>query len=244
MEPDNISYIDEHTDLDNKDDFDTDGILGCDGNIYAIDICYQVQKVDTLARTVSVTYEMANDIGHVNPLVGPDQCIYWLQKNFVSRIMKFDPVTQEQWYFPIEGYNGVEGWSGGALADDGVIYYAPFRAFRVLAIDPFRDLSVTIKDNIRLYPQELGRLFVQTGESYRESLFDSAVRKFGHDKAVGLLDECLPSDDELGDEMASDGIPLFILAASRDVGDDGVGGAPLDVIYHLMRRNVQGLLSD
>ena len=136
------------------------------------------------------------------------------------------------------------GWYGGALADDGVIYFAPGSAGRVLAIDPFRELSVTVKDNMRLYPKELGRLFVQTGETYRESLFDSAVRKFGHDRAFGLLDECLPSDDEWGDKMALDGIPLFMLAASSGVGNDGVGGARLDVIYHLMRRNVQGLLSN
>ncbi len=82
-----------------------------------------------------------------------------------------------------------------------------------------------------LYPQQLGRLFVQTGESYKESLFDSAVRKFGHDRAFGLLDECMALDD----------VPMFMLAASRDVGDDGVGGAPLFVIYHLVRRNLHGL---
>ncbi len=51
-------------------------------------------------------------------------------------------------------------------------------------------------------------------------------------------------DDEWVDEMALGGIPLFMLAASSDVGNDGFGGARLDVIYHLMRRNVQGLLSD
>ena len=67
----------------------------------------------------------------------------------------------------------------------------------------------------------------------KKSLFDSAVRKFGHDKAFGLL-------DEWGGQALS-GVPLFMLAASNGV--DGTGGAPLDVIYHLMKRNVHGLFS-
>jgi hypothetical protein len=70
------------------------------------------------------------------------------------------------------------------------------------------------------------------------------VRKYGYDRAFGSLDECLPSDDEWG-KMALDGVPMFVLAASRGVRFDGIGGgAPLDVIYRLVRRNFHGLFSD
>jgi hypothetical protein len=240
MEPENSSYISGP-----NAEFRTDGVLECDGNIYALDDCGYVLKLDTSARTVSA---IRNDTpeydDYCNPIVGPDQCIYWLHCS-PNGILRFDPVTQEPPSLIVLGDGSKEwGWVGGALADDGVIYYAPYNASRVLAVDPFRELSVAFKDNMRLYPQELGRLFVQTGESYRESLFDSALRKFGHDRAFGLLDECLTSDNECCDEMALDGIPLFMLAASNGVGNEGVGGARLDVIYHLMRRNVQGLLRD
>jgi hypothetical protein len=244
MEPENISYI-----SGSNAEFKSDGVLGCDGNIYALIDCGYVLKLDTSARTVSFirndTFEYDEYDDYYDPVVGPDQCIYWLQCS-PAGIVRFDPVTQQPPSFIVLGDCSEEwGWLGGALADDGVIYYAPLSDSRVLAIDPFRELSATIKDNMRLYPQELGRLFVETGESYRESLFDSAVRKFGHDRAFGLLDECLPlGGDECGDKMVLDGIPLFMLAASSSVGNEGVGGARLDVIYHLMRRNVQGLLSD
>jgi hypothetical protein len=114
-----------------------------------------------------------------------------------------------------------------------------------------------MKQMIRSNPDEMGRLFVK--ETYNnESLSDSAVRKFGFASALRVLDECLPSDNEW-DELhrnsdcvlsfvlaASSGrkrrrsydcAPLFVLAASGDVGD-----VPLGVIYHLARRNVDGLL--
>jgi hypothetical protein len=85
---------------------------------------------------------------------------------------------------------------------------APFHASRVLAIDPFRQLSVTIKnDYMSLYPQELGRSFVHTGESCRESLFDSVVRKFGHDRAYGLLDEWRG----WGEVALDTCVPMFVL---------------------------------
>ena len=34
------------------------------------------------------------------------------------------------------------------------------------------------------------------------------------DRAIGLLDECLPTDDERGD-MAMDDVPMFILQLQR-----------------------------
>jgi hypothetical protein len=106
---------------------------------------------------------------------------------------------------------------GGDLAIDGVIYCAPAFADRVLVIDPLRELSITMKQMIRSYPDELGRLFVQNKEPYSESLFEGAVRKFGFARALHLLDECLPSDDECAESQSSfDSVPLVKLEASGD----------------------------
>jgi hypothetical protein len=68
-------------------------------------------------------------------------------------------------------------WNGGALATDGVIYCIPYCSTQVLAIDPFKEISMTLQNNFRQHPQELGRLFVK-GEG-DETFYDSAVRKFG-----------------------------------------------------------------
>jgi hypothetical protein len=136
-----------------------------------------------------------------------------------------------------------------------VIYCAPAIADRILAIDPLRELSMTVKKMIRSYPAEIGRLFVQNNEPYSESLFESAVRKFGFARALRLLDECLPSDNECAESQSSfDSVPLVKLEASGGkkrkrsfnnmpaTSGGNVGDVPLSVIYHLVRRNVHGLL--
>jgi hypothetical protein len=263
MEPENISYFgnDEQKSLNQ---FDTDGVLGNDGHIYALNKNGQVLKVDTSARTVDLIGEGLHKCGSAHPIIGLDQCIYWPPAQNTKGVLKFDPVTQQP-----PSYAGSdiilnwdnEEWIGGALASDGVIYCAPFFSNRVLAIDPLRELSMTMKKKMILYPDELGRLFVQNNESYSESLFGSAVRKFGFARALCLLDECLPSEDEVTEHQcssdsvplfvldaasgemkrkrSSDSVPLFVLAAS---GGRNVGDVPLSVIYHLVRRNVHGLL--
>ena len=73
-------------------------------------------------------------------------------------------------------FSHICGWRGGALADDGLIYCAPFNT-----------PSITINESMRLYPDELVRLFVQNGEYYEESLYESTVRKFGDHKALMSL---------------------------------------------------------
>jgi hypothetical protein len=164
MEPENISYFDINT--GSNVEFDTDGVLGCDGNIYTLTYFGEVLKIDTSACTVSVISNKVVDRSDgCSPIVGPDQCIYWSQHS-ENGILRFDPVTQELTSSPLglDHGNALYGWRGGALADDGIIYYAPYCARRVLAVDSFRELSVTFKDNMTLYPQQLGRLFVQTGE--------------------------------------------------------------------------------
>ena len=262
MEPENISYIANDGNLDHI--FESDGVLGNDGHIYALNGSGQVLKVDTSAQTIDLIGErLFDDQGHfTQPIIGLDQCIYWPTRDFRGRVLKFDPVTQHPPSFvgssttDTNDYNkNVHGWLGGALASDGVIYYAPFLCNQVLAIDPLRELSVTMKQMFRSYPNELGRLFLQNNESYRESLFESAVRKFGFERALCLLDECLPTDDEWAERQSSfDSVPLVKLEASGGkkrkrssdnlpaVSVENVGDVPLSVIYHLVRRNVNGLL--
>jgi hypothetical protein len=226
-----------------------------------------MMKVDTSAHTMtSIGLSTPRAGNRTQPIIGLDQCIYWPPENEKYRVLKFDLVTQSICdYGPdyIEEYdNDFVDWSGGALASDGVIYCAPALANRVLVIDPLRELSVTMKQKMIFNPDELGRLFVQNNESYSESLFESAVRKFGFARALRLLDECLPSDDEWAERHRSfgsvplvklvalggrkrkrsfDSVPLFVLAASGG-RNGGVGDVPLSVIYHLVRKNVHGLL--
>ena len=88
--------------------------------------------------------------------------------------------------------------------------------------------------------QELDRLFVKSGRSFRETLFDSTVRTFGHGCAFGLQDERLPRDDEWAGPPLDD-VPMFMLAASSDEGSGFIGGATLNVNYHLARRNLNKL---
>ena len=64
----------------------------------------------------------------------------------------------------------------------------------------------------------------------------STVRTFGHGCAFSFLDKCLPSDNEWAGGQLLDGVPMFTLTASSDEGRGGIGGATLDLIYHLVRR--------
>jgi outer membrane protein assembly factor BamB len=259
MDPESISHfgIDEEA-FDDLSDFNhtfsSDGVLGNDGHIYALNNTKQVLKIDTSERKVSyIGKELEWNLDFSQPILGLDQCIYWPLGNLDSRVLKFDPATQQPPSFVVCW--GDCGWVGGALASDGVIYCAPSDANYVLAIDPLRELSMTMKKMIRSYPDEIGRLFVQNNEPYSESLFESAVRKFGFARALRLLDECLPSDNEWAESQSSfDSVPLFVQSASggkkRKRSSDNVpatsggnvGDVPLSVIYHLVRRNVHGLL--
>jgi outer membrane protein assembly factor BamB len=249
MEPENISHFGNDTALNHG--FAGGGVLGNDGHIYALSNNGSVLKVDTSARTVSSIGESFDESRFTQPIIGLDQCIYW-PPGHTTRVLKFDPTTQQP-----PSYIGPDtpeiigsGWIGGALASDGVIYCAPSCASQVLAIDPLRELSMTMNEMMMLYPDELGRLFVPNNETYSESLYESAVRKFGFARALRLLDECLPSDDEWAErhstfdglelvkreaasgdrkrKRSSDCVPLFVLAASDG---SNVGDVPLIVIY-------------
>jgi hypothetical protein len=172
--------------------------------------------------------------GH--PIVGVDKCIYWPPRD-ANRVLKFDPETQ---HLPsLMGDDLGEGhiykWLHGALATDGAIYCLPSaEANQILVIDPFKELAMTMQNNIPTYPEELGRLFAKDG--CNETFYNSAVRKFGIDKVFKfLVEECLPSDGEWADNFSGN-LPLFMIAASCEI-------SAVSVIYHLLRRNVHDALS-
>jgi hypothetical protein len=121
-----------------------------------------------------------------------------------------------------------------------VIYCAPAFADRVLAIDPLRELSITMKKMIRSYPDELDRLSVQNKKPYSKSLFESAARKFGFTRAFRVLDECLLSGDECAERHRSfDNVPLVKLSASGDKNRKrSLDNVPLFVLAASGGRNV------
>jgi hypothetical protein len=209
-----------------------------DGHIYAGNGAGQVLQIDTTSNNYTWIGDRifsGRGRGWGDAIVGADKCIYWPPLG-ANRVLKFDPETQQ---LPSlvgddlgEGYGK---WMGGALASDGAIYCIPYFSTQVLVIDPFKEISMKIKDNFRQHPQELGRLFVKDGKC-DETFFESSLRKFGGEKVFQLIEECLPLDAEWADTRDSNALPLFMIAASCE-------NSAVSVIYHLLRRNVHDALS-
>jgi hypothetical protein len=215
------------------------GVLGCDSYIYAANESGQVLQIDATHNN----YTWIGDPiysgyrpGWGAPIVGVDKCIYWPPFN-ANHVLKFDPKTQQlPWLVGGDLGEAIYKWQGGALATDGVIYCIPHLSSRILAIDPFKEMSMTLKNNFRHHPQELGRLFVKD-EGCNETFYCSAVRKFGIEKVFKFLtEECLPSDKEWADSFSSRSLPLFMVAALCE-------NSAVSVIYYLLRRNVHDAVS-
>jgi streptogramin lyase len=214
------------------------GVLGGDGYIYAANRYGQVLKVDATHNNYiwigDPIYDSEYGSGWGAAIVGADECIYWPPSR-ANRVLRFDPETQQLPSLVGDefGGGGRQGkWLNGALATtDGVIYCLPFASTQILAIDPFKELAMTMKNNIIKYPEELGRLFVKD-EECNETFYNSAVRKFGIEKVF----KCLPSDGKWADSFRGSYFPLFMVAASCENCD-------ASVIYHLLRRNVHDALS-
>jgi hypothetical protein len=156
--PDTTSTVGEEAEVPFRYE---NGVLGGDGDIYAANDAGQVLQIDTTRNN----YTWIGDriyAGRIwkfgNPIVGVDKCIYWPPFN-ANRVLKFDPETPQLPPSLVGDDLGEEGhcskWQGAALATDGVIYCIPSGAKQILAIDPFKELSMTLQNNFRLYPQEL-----------------------------------------------------------------------------------------
>jgi hypothetical protein len=216
------------------------GVLAGDGYIYAVNGAGQVLQIDTTSNNYTLIGDQIYsewEAGWGDPIIGADKCIYWPPSS-ANRVLKFDPETQQ---LPsLVGDDLGEGcfkWQGGALAPDGNIYCIQFYSTQILVIDPFKEMSMTLQNNFRQHPQELGRLFVKD-EGCDETFYCSAVRKFGIEKVFKfLVEECLPSDGEWADSFSdsSSNLPLFMVAASCE-------NSAVSVIYHLLRRNVHDAL--
>ena len=127
-------------------------------------------------------------------------------------------------------------WQGGALATDGVIYCIPaYNNTQILAIDPFKEFSMTLQNNFIQHPQELGHLFAKDDEKYDETFYKSALRKFGIEKVFELIEECAPLDAEWADTHDNNVLPLFMVAASCE-------NCAASVIYYFLRRNVHACI--
>jgi hypothetical protein len=217
------------------------GVLGGDGYIYAANWHGQVLKVDTVNNNytwIGDPIDSGNGVGWGDPIIGVDMCIYWPPYK-AKCVLKFDPETQQLPSLVGDDLVG-EGrfkWQGGALATDGAIYCIPSSSSRVLAIDPFKELSVTLQTNMPLYPQELGRLFLKDEEQCDETFFEISLRKFGGDKVFTLIEECLPLDAEWAGAHNHGNLPPFMVAASCE-------SCAASVIYYLLRRNVNGFLGN
>jgi hypothetical protein len=215
------------------------GVLGCDGYIYAANRYGQVLQVDTTSNNYTWIRNPLCSGGWGDPIVGVDKCIYWPPHD-ANRVLKFDPETQQLPSLVGDDLGtGDWKWNGGALATDGAIYCIPSNSARVLAIDPFKEFSATLQTNMTLYPDELGRLFLKDKEEEcDETFFESSLRKFGSEKVFELIEECLPLDAEWADGAHNNGnLPQFMVAASCE-------NCASSVIYYLLRRNVNGFLGN
>jgi hypothetical protein len=212
------------------------GVLGGDGDVYAANRYGQVLQIDTTSSDYTWIGDRILDSGRGRGkgFVGADECIYWLPGG-TNQVLKFDPETQQ---LPsLVGDDLGEGeWWNGALATDGVIYCIPSSATtQILAIDPFKELAMTMQNNIIKYPQELGWLFAKKDDGCNETFYGSAVRKFGIEKVFKfVVGECLPSDKEWVDTHRGN-LPLFMVAASCE-------SCTVSIIYHLLRRNVHDVI--
>ena len=112
-----------------------------DGYIYALTNDGRGLQIDTASNSYSLSIQLEN-LGWGDAILGIDGCIYWPPKNNASRILKYDPYSDQSSLVGGDLSNR-GGWSSGALAIDGVIYCLPDNANRVLAIDPIREFWAT-----------------------------------------------------------------------------------------------------
>jgi hypothetical protein len=192
-----------------EEEFDCgNGVLGGDGYIYATNTFGQVLQIDTTSNNytwIGGPIDSGDRLGWGDPIIGADKCIYWPPSG-VNPVLTFDPGETQQLPSLVGGDlgEGTYKWADGALATDGAIYCVPFCSSQVLAIDSFKELSATLQTNMKLYPDELGRLYLKDEEECDKTFFESSLRKFGGDKVFELIEECLPLDAEwMAEIMAS-----------------------------------------
>ena len=163
-------------------------------------------------------------------ILGSDGCIYW-PPGRGTHFLKFDPKTKhlsfvggDLGHATTSASNAPE-WTSGALAPDGAIYCMPDSASQVLCIDPFKEFTTNLNDNMEQHPEELGFLFRKN--IVGETMYESSIRKFGEKASNAIekaLEDCI-QDNELFEKM---NFHPFMIAASLE-------NSELSVVYYLLR---------
>ena len=151
------------------------------------------------------------------------------RKRDASRVLKYDPETQEASLVGYDFRGEGRSWASGAVSSGGVIYCMPSHANQVLAIDPFHEFAKRLEAYMQEYSEELGRLFVKN--ALGNTLYECGFTKFGIDKVFQAIEECVPLDAGRGD---CDLEPFIVAAACEN--------STTSVIYFLLRRNPDALL--
>ena len=208
------------------------GVLGRDGCIYARALNVgKVLKIDTtnnyhsfVKDIIAIANPRYSDEGRWGDAVlGVDGCISWppLRANRITMVGNNFEIDLSQ------------KWGGGSLTSDGVIYCIPSNAKRILCIDLFKEFMSSVKKNMENHPEQLGCLFQSSNDSIPDKTnFDCAVVKFGHEKVLKVIDECMPPVDQM---CAAKNLYPFLIAASCKRSD-------VSVIYQLSRQALPSLV--
>ena len=169
-------------------------------------------------------------INNVDAILGTDGCIYWPPCfSQVTHIVKFDPVLNDDSLEVGDDLGSVDlKWASGALAPDGNIYCIPESANQVLCIDPFKHFKANLKDNMEQHPEKLGFLFEMNSAS--ETLHESAIRKFGVERASNAIEKVFEDCIDGNGLFERTNIYPFMIAASLD-------NSVFSVVYYLLRRD-------
>ncbi len=217
------------------------GAIIRDGFIYAINAKGLVLEIDLEQRShtfIENTVLSKKDcIGWGRGILGNDRCIYW-PPSHAHRTLKFDPETRVislvgDYFFgehtsTANTHNRpTSKWCSGAVGPNGAIYCIPYNANQVLSIDPFKEFTMTFRANMKLYPKELGRLFIKTKNG--QTVYQCAVRNFQRGQISQLIEDCVPSHIAFagpGSRMES-----FMVAAS-------CRNSAVSVIFSLLCKNL------
>ena len=155
--------------------------------------------------------------------------IYWPPYD-TKHTLKYDPysklISLVGGDFGIQTHGEYKKWSGGCAAPDGIIYCLPSSAKRVPTIDPLKEYTISLKNNMEEHPKQFGYIFQPSDDIPDKTSFDRAVIKFGLNKVLEVLDECMSPADQA---CAESNLYPFMIAASYKSSN-------LSAIYHMLRQ--------
>ena len=204
--------------------------MGRDGCIYAIAWHGRVLKIKTINNVhwfVGNSVESDHNRLYLvwgRAIFGIDGCIYW-PPAYARRTLKYDPHANKTSLVG-EPFGTTEyQWYGGCLASDGVIYCIPYGANRILSIDPWKECTSSLENNMVQYPEQLGCIFHPGADMPTDTNFDRAVTKFGYSNVLKVFEACTcmhPADQVC---VVSNLYPFMIAASYRN--------SDLSAIYYL-----------